>query len=461
MNDIFIVTIEKIVYQGYGLAHHDGRTVFVLNGIPEDVLEVKLEYKKKESLFCKILKIIEPSKYRLSEKVKGTALKKGERFVQCSKIGLCGGCDWVNVEYDAQIMFKETIFREIFRNNTLKIDKSPDIFFYRNKNFMPVCSSDDCVNIGLYTRQTHSVVEHDFCYLYPQILKDITEIIKNWLITYKVNIYDEKSQKNGLRHIGYRTSSDLKSILVIFVTSKKIRLDHKHRIAVSLTSQYPQIKGIVQNIQNEKTNVILGNSDETIFGVPYLSDKMEDIVFRIHYKAFYQVNSKQALNVYNDILNWVNKNDLVIDAYCGIGSIGLFVARKAKKVYCIDENEESIKSGIYNAKINLFNNVSFIHGKIENTLEKVINNEFLKSENQLDTIIFDPPRTGLLKEIVTLVTSKKIHRIIYMSCNLSTQYRDVQIFCDYGYKIVFIKGYDMFPHTWHIESLVVLELIER
>ena len=434
---MYILTIEKVVYGGYGLAFHKDKTFFVLNSFPNDVVCVKILYKKKQSYFCQIVNIIKPSKYRTVSR--------------CEKVDVCGACDWVNINYDDQLELKRNYYKEIFsfRDQHLEIEKSPQIDFYRNKSFFPVQCNKNKVHIGMFARNTHVIVEHNTCYLYPPILKNIIEIIREWVIFAKIKPYDEEKQTGFLRYLGFRCSTDLKSILVIIVT-KTNRLNFSDQLVSMLTTRFTEIKGIVQNIQPFPNNVILGDNTIVHFGDPFYFDSLNDFKIKIHYKAFFQINKNQALKIYHDILDWIDKDDFVIDAFSGIGSIGLYVAKKARKVLCIEQNLDAVASGIDSAALNQLNNIEFIHDLTENHMYNL-----LEKESNINVIIFNPPRKGLEKRTIYEVCKSKIKKVIYMSCDPMTLNRDIKLFKENGYDLFFLKGYDMFPHTWHIESLAV------
>ena len=434
----FTLKIEKIVFGGCGLGYHESKTCFVFGSFVDDVVNVKVLYTKKNSYFCEIVEIVEPSKYR------------GE--TRCELARLCGACNWVNVDYDKQIEIKTTIYNNVFDNskNDLLISESPVIDYYRNKCFYPVQLQDDKIVIGMYAHSTHDVVEHKHCFLYPKIFRDIVDDIKEWMSLAKVKPYDREMHSGEVRHIGFRYSADSKSIIVVLVTRTK-RLSFTKILVRELTKKYSEVVGIVQNIQDLQTNVVLGTKEKVLYGDSYFIETLGGKSFKIDYNAFCQVNIQQALKVYNDIATFVNEGSVAIDAYSGIGFIANFVADKAKKVICIESNKVAVSCGIYNSKLNNFDNIYYTVGQTETVLENTI------ATHKPDTIIFDPPRRGLQKSVVETVSRHKI-KIIYLSCDPVTQRRDIGLLKENGYKLTHLKGYDMFPHTWHIESLAVLEL---
>ena len=208
--------------------------------------------------------------------------------------------------------------------------------------------------------------------------------------------------------------------------------------------------GVVQNINPKQTNVILGDDEKILFGREYIFEKMEDLKFKLHYKSFFQINNSVAHEIYKTVKSFINSDETIIDAYSGIGSIGMYISDKAKEVICIENNKAATEDAKYNAKLNEINNCSFICDNVERALPEQCR------EKQIDTIIFDPPRKGLQPEVIAAIPDN-LGKIIYISCDPTTQARDVALLLEKGFKVLFMKSFDMFPQTWHIENLVVLE----
>jgi len=419
-----------------------------MNGLPGDVVEVQKLYQKKRSFFGEISNIIIPSTLRKKK--------------LCLVSGVCGACDWVNIDYIEQLKLKSQIYQEIFsRWHTVLddlINESPVINYYRNKCFFSVQKKEGKHLLGMYTRNTHDVIEHEHCYLYPPLFKLITDTVREWILEGNVELYDECRKQGSLRSIGFRQSSDGKSIILILVT-KNSRLPFTNLLIKRLVI-FPEITGIIQNIQSEPHNVILGQRDKILFGSPELLEQItieapdhtkKVLNLRVHYSSFFQVNSLQALNIYTDIYRYIEHDETVLDVYSGMGMIGLWIALKAQKVICIEENAKAVQTGITNAKENNLENLEFLQGDVKT----VFNNLDL---SLIDTVIFDPPRKGLESSVILQVCKQRIRKIIYLSCNPATQKRDLELFLAEGYQLISLRGYDMFPHTWHIESLAVLEL---
>lgn len=441
---ISAVYIEKVVYKGYGLAHHEEYTILVEHTVPGDLIDVEILFAKKSTLYGKVKRFIKKS-----------AICQN---IHCEVSGTCGGCNWVNIEYKHQLKFKNEILKDIYkpfkdRLSLPDIIGSEQVNHYRNKIFQPVQEIKHEAVSGIYARYSHEVVPHKICYLHPPVFDQIIESILQYVKKSKVQIYNEKEHSGCLKHIGIRQSSYTNQIVVTLVT--KIRkLPFTKALVQNLTRQFPEISGIIQNIQPAFSNVILGREDIVLFGNPNIKERIAKLDFEIHYQAFFQVNVKQAEVIYTYIKNQLMKSDRIIDAYSGTGSIGLFMADQCKEVDFIEENRHSHLNAQKSANLNHINNVQFHCGKTEEALP------FLVQKKRFDCIIFDPPRKGMEASIIYLLNKLNIPKVIYMSCDPATQVRDLFLFEKIGYKIKSVQAFDMFPHTWHIETVAVLERIK-
>jgi len=464
------IKIQKTVYNAYGLAYHDNHTIFVQNALPEDILAVTPLYSKKNSIFCEIYEILQPSPLRGP--------------TRCPLTTTCGACDWVNIPYENQLSLKSAIYNEIYngiiplslgkggllamppegvrvvsrsthKNVEIPFEKSdiispsPSIDHYRNKCFFPVQAQNNEIKIGMFARNSHQIIHHDHCYLYPPIYKQITNHIKDWITNTNSQPYNETDHSGNIRHIGIRSSQNLAQILIIIVT-KENTLPKKDSLIKSLTSTFPKITGIIQNIQPRPNNTITSDHSLTLYGHDYLEDTLNNITLRIHHNAFFQINSAQAQIIYNDILTHLDPQDIVLDAYSGIGTIAFCIHHKVKKVICIESSPAGHTANLQNQKLLHTKNITAINQKTETILTKTL------IDHKINTIIFDPPRKGLDKSIISTLATHKIPKIIYLSCDPTTQKRDLLTLQDIGYKITTLQAYDMFPHTYHIESLAIL-----
>lgn len=433
--------IEKCINKAYGLAYFEQYTVFVENTLPGDLVNVQVLYRKKNVLFAIVHDFI--------------AYSPIKRINRCSVSHECGGCEWVNISYSDQSKLKNIILEDIYYPlkdlisiSPMTVAPNPDE--YRNKSFMPVSVEHGNLVYGMFERSTHHVIPHDKCYLHPALFNQIADEVMSFLKKSNAEIYNEEKHSGNIRHIGIRYSEQTHEILLVIVTKNR-KLGFTNLLVKQICSQFPQIVGIIQNIQPDPNNIIIGDGDKILFGRNYLFEQLGDIRYKLHYKSFFQVNSAQALQMYNKIKELSGKDKTVLDAYSGVGSIGLFLASEHKKVIFIESHPDAHLNAIENAQLNQISNTEFLCGNVEDLLPSILNNQ------NIDLIIFDPPRKGIDPSALELTASLKIPKIIYMSCNPSTQVRDLKILANHHYQIKEILPYDMFPHTWHIESIAVLE----
>lgn len=436
-----IIKIEKIGNRGYGIGYMDGRTIFVPYTIPGDEVEIELVHIRRDIAFAKLKSFISHS--------------KNYRPPGCEAFGmplLCGGCDLLSCNYESAIELKSGLLSEMFfgyQEHYHGFVASPQPYYYRNKVFMPLATIDKKPVCGIYERYTHRVVPHKKCLLQAEIFDSVCTELLSICTKSGIEAYDEHNQKGHLRHIGLRISSDGSQLLLVLVSKSK-RLPFSKLLVKHLVDLFPNICGIVQNIQREATNVILGDEELILWGNDYLIDSLGKYSFRINYRSFFQINSATTALMYDYVKEHIPAGSKVIDAYSGIGSIGIYIAEKADRVLAIEDNPAAVKDAKHNAGLNNVTNISFACAKVE---------DYLKSpdiEKDYDTIIFDPPRKGLEPEIITSVALTGIKKIVYISCNPMTQRRDIVRFTEIGFKLISFKGFDMFPHTWHIESVAIL-----
>lgn len=433
--------IEKLVYKGYGLGFNDSNPIFVPNSVPGDVVNVEIEYQKKDVFFGKIKELIIRSPHRIEP--------------DCEVFGKCGGCDWLNIPYDKQLAYKQLIINEIFKNIPIlqikKIIASPQQEYYRNKSFFPISEIHAQPVIGMFERKSHTVISHQHCKLFPPIFAKIIESFLSYMKLANVPVYNERTGKGTARHLGIRYSKTTGDILVVLVTRSR-KLPFSKQLVRTLTEEFPEIVGIVQNINPKKTNTILGNENKLLYGRAHIFEKIGKKKYKLHSSSFFQVNSGIAEQMYDFCRVHIDKNDKIIDAYCGVGSIGIFVADKAAEVIGIENNIFAVQDAVANTKLNKVENCSFIKGDVEQELPTLCRKE------KFNTIIFDPPRRGLDEHLIKNL-SDNIKKIIYISCNPTTQVRDAKLLMERGFKIISMQPFDMFPHTYHIENVLVLKRI--
>ena len=439
----YIVDIVDIGQGGVGIGKYDGFTVFVEGGLIQDKLKVKINKSKKNYAVGDIVEIINPSPFRVS-RVCDDSLKD------------CGGCQIQELDYQKQLDIKTNEVKQVISrigklndvliHETIGMEKP---FRYRNKAQFPIQSINNLPSIGFYKKKSHDIVETDKCVIQHDINDKIVKIIKTYINAYNVSIYDEKSHKGLLRHLVTKVGFTTGEVMVVLVANGS-KLPYLNELTSVLKENIPGFKTLVVNVNKEKTNVILGKENTIIYGDGKINDYIGDLIFEISPLSFFQVNPLQTEVLYNTALEYADlkENDTVFDIYCGIGTISLFLAQKANKVYGIEIVSDAIKDAKINAKLNNLDNVEFYVGKAEEVVPKIYN-----EGKKANVVVVDPPRKGCDEKVLDTIISMKPDRVVYVSCNPSTLARDLKYLDEHGFKCVEIQPVDMFPHTMHVECV--------
>lgn len=442
-NDDLEVNISDIGYEGEGIAKIDGYTTFVKGGLKGEKVKIKMLKVNKDYGFAKLVEVLEKSEER-DEPI-------------CSVFGKCGGCSLQHINYEAQLDYKTNTVRNTLRKALgYDVDVEQTIgmgipYNYRNKAQYPVV--DD--KIGFFAGRTHALIENEKCYIQNEtsdkLAKDAFKILRK----YNISSYNEKSGKGCLRHIITRIGIHTGELMLVLVTNEK-NIRHKDEIVSELTKEYPTLKSIIQNVNMQNTNVILGNECVTLYGQEYITDILGEYKFKISPLSFYQVNPVQTEVLYNIAKEYANLQgtETVFDLYSGIGTISIFIADNAKKVYGVEVVEQAVFDAKENAEINEIRNVEFIQGEAE-----VIVPEMYKEGKKADVVFVDPPRKGCDEKLLETIKEMKAQKVVYISCNPATLARDLKYLTDNGYEIKKVQPVDMFPQTSHVENVALLEKI--
>lgn len=442
-NDDLEVNISDIGYEGEGIAKIDGYTTFVKGGLKGEKVKIKMLKVNKDYGFAKLVEVLEKSEER-DEPI-------------CSVFGKCGGCSLQHINYEAQLDYKTNTVRNTLRKALgYDVDVEQTIgmgipYNYRNKAQYPVV--DD--KIGFFAGRTHALIENEKCYIQNEtsdkLAKDAFKILRK----YNISSYNEKSGKGCLRHIITRIGIHTGELMLVLVTNEK-NIKHKDEIVSELTKEYPTLKSIIQNVNMQNTNVILGNECVILYGQEYITDILGEYKFKISPLSFYQVNPVQTEVLYNIAKEYANLQgtETVFDLYSGIGTISIFIADNAKKVYGVEVVEQAVFDAKENAEINEIRNVEFIQGEAE-----VIVPEMYKEGKKADVVFVDPPRKGCDEKLLETIKEMKAQKVVYISCNPATLARDLKYLTDNGYEIKKVQPVDMFPQTSHVENVVLLEKI--
>ena len=441
-NKEYVVDIVDIGQGGVGIGKYEGFTVFVEGGLIQDKVKVRINKSKKNYAVGDIVKIIEKSPFRV-ERICSDDLKD------------CGGCQIQELDYNKQLELKTNEVKQVIS----RIGKLENVEIhetigmknpcrYRNKAQFPIQNINGETAIGFFFIKSHDVIPTDMCVIQHDINDKIIKIIKTYIQAYNVSLYNETTHTGVLRHLVTKVGFTTNEVMVVLVANGT-NLPHLNELASVLKENIPGFKTLVLNINKAKTNVILGKENKVIYGNGKINDYIGDLVFEISPLSFFQVNPIQTEVLYNKALEYaeLKENDTLFDIYCGIGTISLFLEKKATKVYGIEIIEDAIKDAKINAKLNKLDNVEFYVGKAEEVVPKMY------SEGKTaDVVVVDPPRKGCDEKVLDTIVSMKPDRVVYVSCNPSTLARDLAYLNERGYKCVEIQPVDMFPHTMHVES---------
>lgn len=445
-NDTAVVTIIDMNQDGEGIGKVDGYTLFIKDTVIGDVAEVKVIKAKKNYGYARLMKLITPSDKRVQPR--------------CPVARQCGGCQLQAYDYQEQLLFKQNKVK----NNLERLGKisgyelmpvigMEDPWHYRNKAQFPVGKDKDGnIITGFYAGRTHSIIENDDCILGVEENKEILSIVKEFMKEYKIEPYNEEQHTGLVRHVLIRKGYHTGDIMVCLVINGK-KLPHVESLTERL-AKLPGMKSITLSPNEEKTNVILGKEVRTLWGEPVIEDKIGDVVFEISPLSFFQVNPIQTEKLYGKALEYaeLTGNEIVWDLYCGIGTISLFLAKKAKKVYGVEIVPAAIENAKRNAKKNGFTNTEFFVGKAE----EVFPAWYEKHQERADVIVVDPPRKGCDETLLRTMVQMQPDRIVYVSCDSATLARDLGILSQYGYQTECVQPVDMFPQTVSVENVALL-----
>lgn len=444
-NETYVVDIIDNGYDGEGIAKINEFTVFVPNAIKGEKVKILIVKVLTSYAFGKITEIIEESKYRTES--------------DCETYKRCGGCSLRHIEYNQTLKMKQNAVQSLV-NKTLKNKISVQETLgmenpqnYRNKAQYPVgINKDGKPVMGVFANRTHEIIPIKECFIQDKQAEKVAKFIFDFITKNNISIYDEKTRKGLVRHIVTKIGKKTNEIMCVIVISG-IQMPKEDELVEAVTSNFKNVKTIVKNINIKNTNVILGKENINLYGDGYITDILGEYTFKISPLSFYQVNPIQAEKLYNIGVEGANitKDDVVFDLYCGIGTISLFMAKNAKKVYGIEIVEEAIEAAKENAKMNGVENTEFIAGDVEEILDELINERAITP----DIVMVDPPRKGLDNKSIDNILRIKPKRLVYISCNPATLVRDLAKLED-DFEIDFIKPVDMFPFTSHVECVTVL-----
>lgn len=446
-NKSYTFEIIDMNHEGVGIAKIDGFAIFVHGGITGDKLEARVISTKKNYAVALKERIIQPSDKRVAP--------------VCPIFEQCGGCQIMDMDYSAQLQLKTQIVANEMKRNGVEYGTLYDTlgmenpYYYRNKAQFPVGIQDGQLRIGFYEKRSHNIVNLDTCYIQHQANDRLIEALRQVILSQGVSVYDESSHRGLLRHILTKTSFRTGDMMVVLVINGKA-LPQQQQIIEAITKALPEIKSIHLNINDKKTNVILGAQTTCIYGEPELKDYIHDLAFVISPASFFQVNPAQTEVLYDKALEYaeLTGQETVYDLYCGAGTISLFLAQKAKQVYGIEIVPQAIENAKINAQNNHITNAEFHAGAAEEVFPVLY-----KQGKKADVVVVDPPRKGCDQQVLDTILQMAPQRIVYVSCGPASLARDLKYLQDNGYKVDKIQPVDMFSHSVHVETVVLLSRI--
>lgn len=446
-NDELEVEIIDNGYEGEGIAKIDEFVIFVPEAITGETVKIRILKVKQNIAFAKVLEVLKASPNRV--------------ISDCDTYSKCGGCNLRHIDYLASLEMKKQAVK-----NTLKKALKRDVeiseiigmdnpCYYRNKLQYPVGVGENGeITMGVFAKRSHRIVQAEDCKIQNQDCQKVANDVFSFLQEHKIAGYNEETGTGLVRHIIARIGVKTDEIMLILVLNSW-ELPFEKELIEEIVSKNPKIKTIIKNLNNQNTNVILGRENKTIYGDGYIFDYLEDKKFKISPLSFYQVNPVQTVKLYNKAVEYaeLTGKETIFDLYCGVGTIGIFAAGKAQKLYGIETIENAIKDARENAEINHIDNAEFLVGDVETVLPNLIEEKKIRP----DVVFLDPPRKGC--DITAIETLLEVvpQKIVYISCNPASLARDLKLL-EQKYEIKKISLCDMFPGTGHVESIAVLKL---
>ncbi|MDM0674228.1 23S rRNA (uracil(1939)-C(5))-methyltransferase RlmD [Clostridium perfringens] len=448
-NKEYIFDIISQGYEGEGIAKIDNKyPIFIEGALKGEKVKVRIVKVNKNFAYGKLMEVLEASEERVNP--------------SCAIYKRCGGCKLQHASYKAQLDFKWDRVKDCV-SKIGKLDPSivkyplgmEEPWRYRNKVQLPIGLINGEVKIGFFAPRSHDIIDMESCLIQDEIGDKVVKLTREWIEKFNIRPYNvdgEYDEKGIVRHIMIRRGFTTNEVMVVLVTNGE-KLPHKEEFVDLMVKNIPGIKSIIQNINSKKTNVILGLESKTLWGEDTISDYIGDFRFNISPLSFFQVNPIQTEVLYGKALEYANLtgNEEVFDAYCGTGTITLFLSQRAKKVYGVEIIPQAIDNAWINAKENKVENVEFFVGESEVVIPDLINKGV-----KADVVVVDPPRKGCDKKLLDAITNINAKKIVYVSCDPSTLGRDLAILEENGYKTLEVQPVDMFPNTSHVENVAKL-----
>ena len=485
-NELFEISIEDMSEEGLGIGHIDGMAVFVKDTVIGDTAQIRIVKVKKSYAFGRLERIIEASPFRIEP--------------LCPIARQCGGCTLQHIDYKKELEIKKERVEsclsriggiEDVENYLDEVCGAKSPYHYRNKMQFPVGVRNDAASgsgrrdhfdmfssrsntvLGFYAGRTHSLIPLDDCKLGHGVNKSVISAFTRWADRYRISVYNEETGEGILRHVITRVAFRTGELMVCLVASTK-KVPELDKLVSELTKEVEKyraggnnasLKSVMLNVNKEKTNRIMGDETILINGRDYIVDYIGNVRFQISAKSFYQVNPVQTEKIYNKVLEYASLtgDQIVWDMYSGIGTISLFLAQNARKVYGVEIERKAVSDAKLNAEINDIENVDFFVGKAEEVVPDWMETgigEYDSSSHsfrrRVDVVVVDPPRKGCDEKLLETITYMKPHKMIYVSCNPATLARDLKYLLENGFKLEMYSVFDQFSRTMHVETVCLL-----
>ncbi len=450
--DVVTLDLEVLVPGGEALAHFGGYAIFVPGGVPGDRVDAEVISTKPGYARALVKNVLTPGSQRVG--------------ARCPLFGHCGGCQWQEVDYAAQILWK----RQIVVDALTRIGGFPgselvlptlgmeDPWYYRNKVHWALAKDEKTqgsgIRIGLYEARSHRVVDVEHCYIQHPLNNLVLDFLRKELPEFDFPLYDESTGKGWLRSAFAKAGHQTNELMIGLVTTLS-DFPQESRWVERVREQFPGVTSIVQNIQSKPGNALMGEETRVLWGKDHLFEKIGPLTFAISARSFFQVNSEQVERLYETALRYADLSggERIVDLYSGTGTIALYLAAKgAGETLGIEVIPEATRDAIANARLNRISNATFLTGKVEDRLPRL-----LAETGPIDVALLDPPRKGCEPSVISAIASSGIPRIVYVSCNPATLARDLKILVEAGgYQLQEVQPVDMFPQTAHVEAVALL-----
>ena len=445
--ELLDLAVESVAFGGQGVARHNGLVIFVQNALPGDQVRARVLKLKPNFIEAETVELTQPSVFRT--------------IPRCSHFGICGGCKWQNLDYTKQVEYKTQQVQEALehiggfaRPPVLPALPAEEIYFYRNKmEFSFATGQAGELTIGLHrSGKFDEVFDLEACFLQSETSNQIVHRIKEFCRKEKLSVYNLREYTGFLRFLVIKQAQNTGQILVNLVTTQG-EGSRLVTLAQELSQEFPAIKSVVRNINSKRAQIAIGEKEELLAGQPFITEKIGPFQFRISANSFFQSNSRQAEKLYSLVVEYAQTQpkDEILDLYSGTGTISFFLAQSAEKVLGIESSYLTVEDARQNARLNGIANCQFICSQAKDYLALA-----RVRKERFDAVVVDPPRSGLHPEVVKNLLELAPPRMVYVSCNPATLARDLKLLCEKVYQLEKVQPVDMFPHTFHIESVSLL-----